>query len=606
MAKVFTYHFQWKVKQPKEQFWALFADTNRFNHDTNLPTITREESINGNGLSKNFSFRKFGIKVKWEEEPFEWNYPEQFGVNRKYLSGPIKEMQVLCTLKSTPDGFTDIDYKVDATPANLLGFLAIPIQIGILSKRDFSRAVAQYEAKLTEQKFLVDVFNRSKLSSIERARLKKRAEELLTSCDENSRVSKLVEFIEYGDDIALHKIRPYEIADLWSDDRKEILKLCLFATRFGILDLRWDVLCPSCRGNTAKVTHLENLDSHAHCDSCNIDFTVNFHQLVEITFIPNPLIRQVSVGAYCMGGPQVTPHRVFQQIIAAGAEERFQLSYTPGSYAIVKADSKNAHLLRIDESSQNHKLELTFDAEDVHSLEFAVSPTFEFLVTNGGSNYALIIIERTKWIETAATAAEVSTFQTFRDLFSHQVLRKGNAMAVGSLAILFTDLKGSTSLYRNVGDVTAFGYVIDHFEILKKIVSDNNGALIKTIGDAIMAAFLKPKDALKSMVESVLKLRESGINCGELRLKAGIHYGYAIAVNLNNNLDYFGTTVNLAARLEQFSRGAEIILSETVFTDNEVSLYLKEIENLVRIERIESAIKGFDEENFQLYRVGVL
>ncbi len=606
MKNIFKYHFHWRVKQPKEQFWTLFADTNRFNHDTHLPTIAREESINGSGLSKVLSFRKYGIKVVWEEEPFEWNFPEQFGVLRKYLSGPIKEMQVFCTLKSTADGFTEIDYKVEATPSNLLGYIAIPIQIGFLSKRDFSRAITQYETKLVEKKVLVDVFNRSQLSTIEKARLKKRADELLKSCDQHSRIDKLIELIEYGDDIALHKIRPYEIADLWGDDRKELLKLCLFATRFGVLDLRWDVLCPSCRGNTAKVTHLENLDSHAHCDSCNMDFTVNFHQLVEITFIPNPSIRQVSVGAYCIGGPQVTPHRVFQQIIAAGAEERFQLSYSPGSYAVVKAGSKNAHLLRIDDSSQNHRLDIIFAAEDTHSLEFVVSPQFEFLVINSTSNDALVIIERTKWIETAATAAEVSTFQTFRDLFSHQVLRKGNAMAVGSLAILFTDLKGSTSLYRNVGDATAFGYVVDHFEILKQIVSNNDGALIKTIGDAIMAAFLKPKDALKSMVESVIQLRESGINSGELRLKAGIHYGYAIAVNLNNNLDYFGTTVNLAARLEQFSRGAEIILSETVFTDNEVSLYLKEIESLVKIERIESAIKGFDEENFYLYRVLVL
>ena len=130
------------------------------------------------------------------------------------------------------------------------------------------------------------------------------------------------------------------------------------------------------------------------------------------------------------------------------------------------------------------------------------------------------------------------------------------------MALLFSDLRGSTALYERVGDSIAFNLVREHFALLASIVRDHNGAVVKTIGDAVMAAFGDPADAVKAALDM-----QARIVGHELVLKLGIHAGPSVVVNLNDRLDYFGSTVNMAARLQGQSEGGDIVLSRAVADD---------------------------------------
>jgi len=168
-------------------------------------------------------------------------------------------------------------------------------------------------------------------------------------------------------------------------------------------------------------------------------------------------------------------------------------------------------------------------------------------------------------------------------------------------SVLFTDLRNSTRLYREIGDATAFGRVMNHFDVLKKVITDEDGALVKTIGDAVMAIFRRPAGALKAMLAAQEMLAAPAAGVAPLTLKAGIHEGPCIAVTLNDRLDYFGSTVNMAARLEGLSTGDDVVISHTIYDDAEVR-------ELMRVEELQAApfeieLKGFDEERFQLWRV---
>jgi len=214
----------------------------------------------------------------------------------------------------------------------------------------------------------------------------------------------------------------------------------------------------------------------------------------------------------------------------------------------------------------------------------------------------LFILERMRWSDQAATAAEVTALQVFRDLFSTEALRPGEQISVGTLTVLFTDLRNSTRLYREIGDATAFGRVMNHFDVLRKAIAEHDGALVKTIGDAVMAVFRSPASALRAMVEAQQLLavpRDGGL---PLTLKAGLHSGPCIAVTLNDRLDYFGSTVNMAARLEGLSTGSDVIISRAIYDDAEVRELLC-AENL-SAKPFEMSLKGFDEERFELWRVG--
>jgi class 3 adenylate cyclase len=215
----------------------------------------------------------------------------------------------------------------------------------------------------------------------------------------------------------------------------------------------------------------------------------------------------------------------------------------------------------------------------------------------------VFVLERTAWTDQAATAAEVTALQIFRDLFSTEALRPGEQISVGTLTVLFTDLRNSTQLYREIGDATAFGCVLNHFEVLKKAISDEDGAVVKTIGDAVMAVFRRPAGALRAMLAAQEELAIPGKGRQPLTLKAGMHQGPCIAVTLNDRLDYFGSTVNMAARLECLSTGHDVIISHSVYEDPEVRDLLEEQSGL-RSEEFDVTLKGFAEEHFQLIRVG--
>jgi class 3 adenylate cyclase len=159
----------------------------------------------------------------------------------------------------------------------------------------------------------------------------------------------------------------------------------------------------------------------------------------------------------------------------------------------------------------------------------------------------------------------VLTTQTFRDLFRSEVIKASEGIGVKNITLLFTDLKGSTELYERIGDLNAFSLVQRHFERLLDVTVRNNGAIIKTIGDAIMASFLKPADAVKAAL--AMRNEIAAFNAEQadraLILKIGIHTGPAIAVTLNDRLDYFGQNVNIAARIQVSPKRAKFASRRT-------------------------------------------
>ena len=169
----------------------------------------------------------------------------------------------------------------------------------------------------------------------------------------------------------------------------------------------------------------------------------------------------------------------------------------------------------------------------------------------------------------ALTAHRVTTMQAFRDLFAAEALRPGDEAAISNVTLMFTDLKGSTELYERVGDAAAFRLVRQHFAFLARVVRANNGAIVKTLGDAIMAAFADPADAVRAaqaIQEEVTEFNEAS-GGEDIVIKLGLHGGPCIAVELNDRLDYFGSTVNMAARLQGESVGSDIVLSEAIVND---------------------------------------
>jgi class 3 adenylate cyclase len=602
LPKEFYYNWRWNLKATPETLWPYVSDTNRFNRDTTLPTISilskgDEGLVNAR---QRLRFTRLGIPVEWLEEPFEWSYPRRFGVIRHYERGPVKQMKVLLNLNGLHDGTTELVYRVWVSPRNLLGWLAIPGQVGFLSRYYFGKAFKKYARLAAANKSFLDDKAGIRFASGGKARLELGRTRLLEKDFDSYAVGRLVETIEHMDDIGVSRLRPYELADRWGLKRRPILELFLWATRVGLLDFRWDLLCPLCRGVKLSGGSLREVQSAVHCDTCKIDYTVSFDRSVELTFRPNPSIRQIEVNEYCVGGPQVTPHILAQQLLKAGETRPIQLSLDEGRFRVRVNSVKGGQYFRVTSSGVS-SCKFSSGVKGWPETEPEVTGEPDLIFFNDDIIEHLFILERVAWDDKAVTAAEVTGLQLFRDLFSSEALRPGEQISVGSITVVFTDLRGSTRLYRQIGDAPAFGRVMNHFDLLKEVIAAENGALVKTIGDAVMAVFQCPADALRAMLKAQQRLRDltpGGMD--PFALKAGIHTGPCIAVTLNDRLDYFGTTVNLAARLESFSSGQDIIISQEVRNDPEIS---KMLDGASRAECFEANLKGFDEESFSLCRV---
>ena len=166
--------------------------------------------------------------------------------------------------------------------------------------------------------------------------------------------------------------------------------------------------------------------------------------------------------------------------------------------------------------------------------------------------------------------------QTFRDVFKADNLNVDQRLKITSLTFLFTDLKGSTALYERVGDLAAFDLVRAHFHALLEIIASEKGAVVKTIGDAVMATFIRPEHAIVAGLRMRAAMAELNAARGreDLIVKIGIHEGPCLAVMLNERQDYFGQTVNIASRVQHLATSHEIFATGSVLDDPRASSLL--------------------------------
>ncbi|MFL6335403.1 MAG: DUF5939 domain-containing protein [Pyrinomonadaceae bacterium] len=599
----FHYRWEYDLRASPQALWPLVSDTNRFNRDAGLPDVSPQGATEGWGSfgRRRLKLRKFGVGVEWEEEPFEWVRPFRFGVARRYRTGPVAEMRVAAELTERDGGGTHLVYDVRVRPRGALGRAVIPLQVGRVSARKFAEVFRRYDRLALDEEAQAPGTGRvAKLGASASTLLDSLRDKLVKEGADARLSAQLCELVESSDELTLARLRPYALADTWGAPRREVLELCLRATRAGLLDLRWELLCPHCRGPQQSAETLRDVRADQHCDTCQIDFTVAFDLSVEVVFRPNPSVRRVKARDFCVGGPQVTPHVVVQQLVPAGETRTVSPLLEEGRHRLRTGADGDARTLLVNASGSE---ELTLRAGEVCEDEFEVSthPVIHF--RNDTGDERLFRVEREAWGGQAATAAEVTALQLFRDLFASEALRPGDQINVGQMTILFTDLRNSTRLYREIGDAVAFGAVMGHFDVLREEIAREGGSIVKTLGDAIMAVFPRPAPALRAIMGAQGKLAAPPEGVRPLTVKAGLHAGPCIAVTLNERLDYFGSNVNIAARLEPLSTGEDCVITSDVRLDPEVLELLADPASGLAAEPSEAMLKGFDNECFELWRV---
>ncbi len=190
---------------------------------------------------------------------------------------------------------------------------------------------------------------------------------------------------------------------------------------------------------------------------------------------------------------------------------------------------------------------------------------------------------------------EVLQNKAYRDLMGDDVLLDDQSLEIEHAAILFTDIKGSTQMYSDLGDAKAFALVREHFRLLFSVIDEFGGVPVKTIGDAIMGVFYSRKVALECTLEAQQRLQKyygEKDKENKIEVKMGIHTGTTIVVTLNERVDYFGNTVNTAARIQGIANPQEVVVSEHVLEFDGFEDILKKYN--VKVKKDKTPFKGLE------------
>jgi class 3 adenylate cyclase len=393
-------------------------------------------------------------------------------------------------------------------------------------------------------------------------------------------------------------------------DEEQAIAAFLHAARLGLFELSWNVLCPSCSGVLDANATLKSVRSEAyHCAFCTVSAEPTLDALVEVTFTVSPRVRRIAVH----DPDTLSAFDYLRQVffgsgvdLPEDAEKRIQdftlesVELPPGEKAILSLQVPVGPLILFDAVTHTTqyfevKGEPTRERQNLSIVFDNVAGTTETRPLEPGplrlsfENRSGRRVLPTLWSvddrfhqllglrRPFLTAKRLLTNQTFRDVYGTDTLDIDQRLKITSLTFLFTDLKGSTSLYERVGDLVAYDLVRAHFQVVNKIVATQAGAVVKTIGDAVMATFPTPNRAMAAAIrmrEAMQRLSDERKR-DDLTLKIGIHEGPCLAVMLNDRQDYFGQTVNIASRVQGLADSRAIFATGAVVDHPETSSLLK-------------------------------
>ena len=423
-------------------------------------------------------------------------------------------------------------------------------------------------------------------------------------------VGMLERLVRDAPDHAVNRINALDLAAREGVGEEPVIAALLNAVGLGIFEMSWNVMCPSCAGVLSANKSLKTLDrAQYNCAFCAAGYETTLDNLVEVTFTVSPRLRKIAAHS-----PEDLPAaEYYRQIfwssaidLPADLEKLLQevmlesVDLRPGERAILSLQLPAGTLIVFDpvthtaqfldvkgeETSERQSLALVFNKVQIPVDTVVLRPgPLRLTLENRTDSRVLPAV----WVVNQAlenllnrrkpilTAKRLLTNQTFRDIYRTDTLAIGQRLKILSLTFLFSDLKGSTELYERVGDLVAFDLVNEHFRLLQEIIASERGAVVKTIGDAVMATFETPDRA----IAAAIRMREAMSDLGaerhhqSLLLKMGIHEGSCLAVTLNDQQDYFGQTVNIASRVQGLAASRSIVVTQQVIENGQAFTLLE-------------------------------
>lgn len=574
--------FEWRLDSSPQELWPYVSNTERLNRAVGLQAVSYRTDKTADGLMRKLgSIRIAGLKIEWQEHPFEWVEAQRMGVLREFEAGPFRWYSSFVELVPCENGGTQLRQTIRIEPQGVMGRLIASVEVGWKAGRALDRVYRRIDETLQQSRNapLVDAFEpRPRVSAMTLQRLEQRILNAIKLGVRAEAAHILKEYILAAAPQTLAQLRPLELADQLKIPVDECLDLCIVAASCGILQLQWDVLCPTCRAPASTTQMLAEINQHTGCEACDTEFASNVASAIEMVFRVHPEIRQADAGQYCIGGPVHSRHVVTQLRIAPDQRIELAVPMAPGDYLLRIPGRLQTQSIRARSqaapSSYDHRLSQIGDA--LHTPVVRTGPV-TLALTNDTHKPQTVRLERTISRDTVVTAAMASALPRFRELFPDQVFSRENTVASEELTLVAIRVTSAEELYARHGDTEAYRILQAVLRTAETCISGQQGSVIKSTGETLLGSFRDCDTATLAALEVEQRLAEETPTLG-VKMLTAVHRGPLLVTTLNGKLDYFGSTVRDLLTLVETSSDDGVIITDSVFTDVSVQASLLAVE----------------------------
>ncbi len=605
------------IKAPRTLVWAVVSDTNRWDRAAGLAPAKYSWLKEGGRNLRLAKAKELGLELEWIEPPYQWIEGAMVEGLRRFRKGPLSAGGFRVTLEDEPGGNTRVKARAYVESGWLVGMMqkmkfasALERYLGgigaVLENAKGARSVIEEPAVVQARRLLAGGYEETTSgprTPSDLAQLDARSTRMRERGVSAELVQRVVAFLRDRPDEEVSQIRPFELARTWGVDRRELLRAFLYATEAGLTNLSWQINCPVCRVGASVIDTLGDLGAKSHCGACEIDYEVDFAKHVEAVFPVSEAVRRVSPSLYCASSPAFLPHVLAQLRLDPSSDASYEMEIPTGSLHLRTLWQRRTGDVELETRPAELNIAVSDDGIEITPSGITEGKT-KVVVHNRSSDEIALLFERSAWSADAVLGTAIASMPEFANLFATEAPAAGVELKVGHVALLFSDLTGSTALYEKVGDAKAFAIVEDHFRICEAEIARHGGAIVKTMGDAVMASFATLDDAGRAAL-GMIRAHDAKYQSQGLGVKIGIHGGPSLMVRANDRLDYFGTTVNVTARLQAQAAASEVVLTaenarspllRPIFSDLPERTFeahlkgIKEAQHLVGFEAVEVAI----------------
>jgi class 3 adenylate cyclase len=538
-----------------------------------------------------------GVVHEWEEVPRQWEYGREIRAERIYSRGVLHYMRMHCFIEDKGPSSSAVFIYSGWIPRNAAGRVMLSLDKSRTGRR-FGKILSGPARGEEPERPGKNPSTGSAVPGKKRIRDLRAA---IASVDQGAEVADaLVSWLERAPLTELSRIRPRHLAYSLGTDEAGLIAALLHTARAGLTRLSWDVVCPHCRCVRGMSPHLRDVPRIGSCDYCGISFDTSGLDGIEVSVGLNRGVNRSREFLCGSPGPAGMPNVLVQKLVQPGDSGDTALAFGEGRFRLRLRGRVDFMILDVREG--NEAGDVVWTTTDAADARLERAPGSVLRMQNLDRTPHTFIVEKAETDNLALRPADLFTMQVFRDLFPGEAPPPDLFVDAGVQTVMFAEIVGATGLCSREGNAGALRMVRAFLRDAHAAAYAYNGAVIRSISDVVLFAFARPRDALTAAMDLASRHQGDGPD-HMLGARVSINHGPCLAVNLCGMIDYFGHTVNIAARLGACASAGEIVVAEGVVNDREAGDYLAR-KGLDLSRPREAQVEGVGAERYWKFRAG--